>query len=219
MRILLFLLLTLNLNAQVWPDKDLVDTPYTKGNDGIIYHTAKPIPIVFYSTGAKGWSIDPIKTNTGVLSRDSIGITNKLFTRYTRDSIYNDSVTRMDDWNKMLSGNKHRNSSTTIVNGKVHVYLDSLYCPMCFIILPKDHVLTRIAFGFLKPETTSSTGMMTSSNEYVTPLGNWAKYHYFNSIKLEEIPDSVRKYLPKGFLTDSKVRDHWNNLLIKTQYY
>jgi len=41
MRLLFTLLLPIFSFAQTWPTKECVDTPYTKGNDGIIYHTGK----------------------------------------------------------------------------------------------------------------------------------------------------------------------------------
>ena len=35
------LLFSLSVKAQTWPDSTCIDRPYTKGNDGIIYHTGK----------------------------------------------------------------------------------------------------------------------------------------------------------------------------------
>jgi hypothetical protein len=149
MKLLLSLLACLYLvgcRGQTWPTKDCVDRPYTKGADGIIYHTGSCSPVAFFQ-------ID----DTSLFLPLYIGKKIKIHPK--KHEI-------------ILAGGWKCRTDYTDFNGKIvkTVYHpDSLFCPMCGKIVPKEHVIVRIEKGYLANE-------LTKDHQFViTKLGLYVK--------------------------------------------
>lgn len=70
--LLTFLLAWTILRAQTWPDSNCIDRPYTKGNDGIIYHTGNCLTKV---QDAGSFFVDSSSDLGGfIISQHGIGI-------------------------------------------------------------------------------------------------------------------------------------------------
>lgn len=177
----------------MWPSKNCIDTPYIKKGSDIIYHTGKC------------WTL----------------ITREVELTQIRE----DSTKALNDWNNMISSNGYKtlkepkvvDNTVWTMSGDGIKHYDSLWCPMCKAILPAEHVRVRIKFGFMNTNSNHSTISAKNSTVWITPLGKWVLNRPGAYLLREEIPDSLKKYFPPGYINNKKVTDYWNKLLADTQ--
>ncbi len=173
----IFILSFLNCFSQTWPTKDCPDKPYTKGNDGVIYHTCdcgvkSGYGLTFDSFGTLR-SMDTTTWNPmAVTAKKKIKPNNPIDDKsfFARDRIFKNG--------RIIKENDH---------------YDSLACPFCGRILPKIHIKVRIAAGLLLDK-------LDKNGQFImTPLGKRDMVDNHWRDHPEDLPRNLMAYLPKDF--------------------
>jgi hypothetical protein len=142
-------LATCNAFAQTWPDSTCPDKPYTKGNDGIIYHTCI-CGVSQYKVGKDGLingGGGTVTTNnltsagTWGFSVDSTIPSTKYYPRKKDES-------GIDELWEVMNGKKVKWLCNISYKSKTDC---EFYCPYCDRMVDLDHIESLLTNGMLLP--------------------------------------------------------------------
>ncbi len=174
--LLLPILYFTNCFSQTWPTKDCPDKPYTKGNDGIIYHTCD-------------CGVRRVTDSFFYLGLDTTAVSHT-WKYYEPPTTYSPISDKSFFSRTVYSRNGH---AFKTIN-----HYDSLVCPACHNLVPKSHIQVRIDAGMI-------VNKLDKNGQFIlTPLGKYdlltTEWRSDPSI----LPPKLAKYVPKDYTTNKR---------------